>query len=63
MTDHWKEKKKKRIQWGVDTLPLALSARSCTLDNDKNTFSSKIEMTKEVKAQCKSVNHSLSMSC
>lgn len=33
------------------------------LDNDKNTFSSKIEMTKEVKAQCKSVNHSLSMSC
>lgn len=62
MTDHWKEKKKKDTMW-CGYSASCIECKIMHLDNDKNTFSSKIEMTKEVKAQCKSVNHSLSMSC
>lgn len=45
----------------VDSLPLVVSLRSYTADNNKNAFSHKLEMTEE-KVQSTLVNHSLTMS-
>lgn len=56
MINNWKKVYK------VNSLPLVESVGSCTLDNNMNTSSYKLEMTEEEKAQSTLVNHSLTMS-
>lgn len=46
----------------MDSLLLVEHVRSCTLDNNKNTFSYKLEITEEEKAQFTLVNHCLTIS-